>query len=271
MDYTNKTIRDIYIIKRDEEDIIKHKGKGGSSPIYVCKCLLCGKIFKRKIYNILNNKFGNCGCKSLQYDFTNQKFGKLLAIKPNGVNKKGQILWECLCDCGNYCIKTSYSLRVGYGIQCDMCKRKMISQKNSKPKKYSKRLYECYVNMKTRATNKNQDHNNRYINRGVKMCDEWLNDYYAFEKWALENGYNENLTLDRIDNNGNYEPNNCRWATAKEQANNRRTNRLLEYNNEFNTMANWSNILGIKYCNIQRMIKKGKTLSEIVIYYDKKH
>lgn len=270
MDYTGKTIRDIYIIRRDEEDLIKHKGKGGSSPVYVCRCLLCNKIFKRKIYNIINNKFGNCGCKSLQYDFTNQKFGKLIALKPIGNNKKGQILWECLCECGNHCVKTSYSLRVGYGVQCENCKRKTISQKNSKKQKYSKQLYYCYTNMKTRTTNKKQDVCNRYVNRGISICDEWKNDYYSFEKWALENGYKDGLTIERINNNGNYEPNNCRWASKEEQANNRRTNKFLEYNGEMDTMANWSKKLNIPYHNIQKMIQKGKTLQEIKNYYERK-
>ena len=81
------------------------------------------------------------------------------------------------------------------------------------------------------------------------MCDEWLS-FEPFKKWALSNGYQENLTIDRIDNDGNYEPFNCRWATAKEQGNNRRTNHLLTHNGETHTIKEWSEITGIKYCTL---------------------
>ena len=139
-----------------------------------------------------------------------------------------------------------------------------ISEKNRKYHIHSKRLYECYRNMKTRCTNKKQDGNNRYINRGISMCAEWQNDYSVFQTWALSNGYSEDLTLDRIDNNGNYEPSNCRWVNRKEQANNRRTNLCLTYNGETDTMANWCKKFNLPYYYVQYRANKGISLEDIL-------
>ena len=158
-------------------------------------------------------------------------------------------------------------LTKGYVFRCIKCGIKAIALKNTKYKIYSKRLHECYVNMKTRVTNKKQDSYNRYVNRNISMCDEWFNDYSAFQKWALENGYQENLTLDRIDNNGNYCPENCRWVDRVIQANNRRTNVILEMNGIKDTMANWSKKLNIPYYILQRK-HKNNSLEEIVDEYN---
>lgn len=261
-DYTGKTIRDIFIIRRNKENLQKTKGKGGIAPIYDCKCLLCGKEFSRDIYGIKNNVYGNCGCESLQYDLKGKKFGLLVAIKPLGLNKHNEKIWECVCECGEIVYKTSSALRKTIKTGCKKCQNKIVGEKNRKGCHHSKRLFECWVNMKTRATNLKQDKNNRYINRGITICDEWKNDYYAFEKWALENGYQDDLTIDRIDVNGNYEPNNCRWANATQQANNRRNNKMIEYNGEIDTLANWSRKFNVKYSSLQYQLSKGLSFEE---------
>ena len=101
-----------------------------------------------------------------------------------------------------------------------------------------------------------------YYGRGIRVCDEWQ-DFEPFAKWALNNGYSDGLSIDRIDNNGNYEPANCRWADAEAQANNRRTSKFIAYNGENLTIAQWSRKLGIAYDTILYNLSKGKTLEDI--------
>lgn len=118
-------------------------------------------------------------------------------------------------------------------------------------------LYRLYRGIKFRCTNREDYHSKYYVNRGITMCDEWLNNPKSFYDWALTTGYKKGMTIDRIDNNKGYSPDNCRWATIKEQSNNRRNNHLITINNETHTMAEWSDISGIPYSTIKRNIKKG--------------
>lgn len=97
---------------------------------------------------------------------------------------------------------------------------------------------------------------NNYGGRGIKVCEEWKNNFNHFAEWAYKNGYNENLTLDRIDVNGDYEPSNCRWVTLKQQENNRSNNHLITYKNETKTLAQWAEEKNIKYSTLERRINR---------------
>lgn len=119
------------------------------------------------------------------------------------------------------------------------------------------RLYAIWHGMKGRCYNKSHTHYNKYGGRGITICDEWLNSFQAFCDWAIQNGYSDNLTLDRKDTNGNYEPSNCRWATRKEQLNNRRNNIVITYNEKTQTLSQWSEELGIDYHKLLMRIKHG--------------
>lgn len=119
-----------------------------------------------------------------------------------------------------------------------------------------KRLYYIWKSMKARCTLKTNTSYKRYGGRGITVCKEW-EDYQTFKKWALENGYNDKLTIDRINSNGNYEPTNCRWATPKEQANNTRRNRLITAYGKTMTMTQWSEMTGIKVATIWARLNKG--------------
>ena len=116
--------------------------------------------------------------------------------------------------------------------------------------------------MKTRCLNPNCHAYKDYGGRGITICDEWINSVENFNEWAISNGYNENLTLDRIDVNGNYEPSNCRWTSRKSQANNKRNNHLLTFNNETHTIAEWGAILNINPISINKRLLIGWPVSK---------
>lgn len=108
------------------------------------------------------------------------------------------------------------------------------------------KLYEVWCTMRRRCNCPKVQSYKHYGGRGIKVCEEWQDDFLVFQKWAISNGYQEGLTLDRIDNNGNYEPSNCRWATMKVQANNQRTTLKIEYKGLTKTLHEWADFLGLK-------------------------
>jgi hypothetical protein len=172
-------------------------------------------------YSITESRNKQMGAK---IDITGRRFGSLTATKPtSNRNNQGGIIWECICDCGNVAYAAAHDLTKGNTHSCG------CSRKKPRPNrvKYDypgvgSRLYRIWSNMKTRCTNDHHDYRfSRYGGRGITMCELWKNDFGAFREWALANGYSDNLTIDRIDNDAGYEPGNCRWATMSEQSFNR--------------------------------------------------
>ena len=108
--------------------------------------------------------------------------------------------------------------------------------------------------MKSRCYNEKQDYYKTYGGRGIKVCDMWLNDYQLFAQWSMENGYNKTLTLDRIDNNGDYEPENCRWVTGLRQANNKSNNVYVNMQGKTQSVADWCRELKLSYSTIQHRV-----------------
>ena len=119
------------------------------------------------------------------------------------------------------------------------------------------RLYNIWRSMNQRCYNEKSVNFGRYGARGITVCDEWKEDFQSFHEWAMANGYSEELTIDRIDVNGNYEPSNCRWSTYKEQANNKRNSRIIECNGVSHTLGEWSEITGIRLATIWERLRKG--------------
>lgn len=124
------------------------------------------------------------------------------------------------------------------------------------------RLHIIWKAIKQRCYNPNTKRYKHYGGRGVTMCEEWKNNFLAFYEWAMENGYNDSLTIDRIDVNGNYESSNCRWATYKEQANNKRNRKTFSHNGKKHTLAEWSEITGIKVQTIWARLKSGWSIED---------
>lgn len=165
--------------------------------------------------------------------------------------------WEMKCKCGNIFVSQPSET----SGMCRDCAYKLIADKmrvhgeSPDSKKNASRLYGIWLNMRTRCKNQNSESYNLYGGRGITVCAEWDN-YLAFKKWAMENGYEDGLSIDRIDVNGNYEPNNCRWATQKEQCRNKRDNHFLTFNGETKTIAEWAEITGFNYHTIKQRINR---------------
>ncbi len=180
--------------------------------------------------------------KNFKNDLLNRKFGRLTPIKR--ISKNRRSYWICNCDCGNQTIVRRDGLLSGRIVSCGWYNKEKAKKGDSHRKhgKHGTRLYRIWQAMITRCYNQNQSEYKSYGGRGITVCDEWLHDFEAFYKWAIANGYDDSLTIDRIDNNGNYKPSNCRWATRKEQANNKSNNILLTYCGITKTVAEWSEI-----------------------------
>lgn len=192
---------------------------------------------------------------------TGEKINRLKLIKYTS-NGKGIFL----CECGTVKEISRYNVERGAVKSCGCLFKEHPN--NTKHSGSRTRLYIIWKGIRQRCNNPNCKIYKNYGGRGIKICNEW-NDYNNFKEWAINNGYKENLSIDRIDVNGNYTPENCRWTTSKVQANNKRNNRLLTLNGTTKTMSEWSEETGIKVATIWDRLNKGwsveKTLSQKVV------
>lgn len=201
-------------------------------------------------------------------DLTGQRFGRLVVLRETPKRDiGGNVWWECKCDCGNITCTSAQNLRKGCTKSCGCYNHDIITKDNPK---YKRPLYLIYHSMKCRCYNPNDRAFHNYGARGIKISDKW-NTYEKFEEWALENGYKKGLWLDRINNDLDYSPDNCRWATPKEQQNNKRTNRNIKIGDEEHTMQEWADITGIKAMTIARRIELGWKDKDIIKPVNKKY
>ena len=183
-------------------------------------------------------------------DITNEKYGSLTALKrvedyisPKGYKKEK---WLFKCDCGNFIVRNKDVVTKGECCSCGCEKQKRMIDYNKENKvkhnKRNTRLYRIWAGMKTRCFNKNDKTYIWYGKKGVSVCKEWIDDFMNFYKWSIQNGYKDNLTLDRINCFGNYEPENCRWVDVKTQCRNKRNNLKFTVNKEIKCLSEWAEI-----------------------------
>lgn len=198
----------------------------------------------------------------LSYDLTGKRFGRLTAIKEIRMNKDNRKGYICQCDCGTKKNILRCHIVAGAIVSCGCYGKEArikasykhgmaVSLKEDRP-----RLYEIWTGMKSRCRNLN---NKNYGGRGIKLCNEWCNDFKVFYDWAMANGYSDDFSIDRIDVDGNYEPDNCRWISQKEQTSNTRRNIKIKINGETKSVDEWSNITGIKYATLLHRYHSGES------------
>ena len=191
-------------------------------------------------------------------DLTGRRFGRLTVVGLAESTYAGRY-WLCKCECGNEINVQGSNLRSGNVTSCKCYRKEMQSITQIKHNMCHTKLYKVYSGILNRCKNKKWKY---YHGKGITICNEWKNDFMAFYNWATLNGYKEGLSIDRIDNDGNYDPNNCKWSTVKEQQRNRSVNHVLEFQGENKCISEWAEILNIDKRTILSRIRAGWSIEE---------
>lgn len=245
IDLSGQKISKLTVIKLSNDK----KDSNGTTKLWECHCD-CGNIVYKSA-RVLNeykklHKNASCGC-AIKKDLTGKRIGDL-SVKKYLYSKNKNRYWYCECVCGDNFVKSSsYLLK----SKC------LCSRKQQKQKQYIARIRKIFYKMKSRCYKENDTSYYDYGGRGIKICKQWLNDINKFICWSLTHGYSPMLEIDRINNNGNYEPKNCRWVDKYTQANNKRNNLNINYNGKTQCLRKWCRELNLPY---------RKTHKRIVLY-----
>lgn len=235
----------------------EEKSKNGVL-VWNCVCE-CGNTCTARGGNLKFGKSTHCGCMKKKRekvqiafsDISGERFGKLTVISIHNADK-GE--WNCKCDCGNDVIYTEKQLKSGTRKSCGCLSKRKRSTKRRLTKE-EKHIQSEWYSMRGRCS-ENYHGRRNYYDRGITICDEW-DDFDNFEQWALSNGYSRHLTLDRINPDKGYSPENCRWVTMKEQQNNKRNNVRIEINGATKTLKQWSEFYNLPYGTVKMRKRKG--------------
>lgn len=230
-------------------DHVSEQGK----TYWSCECE-CGKRIVVTRGNLTSGNAKTCGDrKHALHDLRGKRFGRLVVLDFDHINRNGHSCWLCRCDCGNEKVIERTHLMDGHITSCGCLKREMLTTHGSSKTP----LYDSWIDMRHRCSNPNNRNYHRYGGRGISVCNEWMDEFEPFCDWAMNNGYKPGLTIERSDNDGDYCPENCTWVDRMEQANNRGTNRLIEYGGEKHTVAQWARKIGVNYGTLLCRIKRG--------------
>lgn len=265
IDLTGKRFGSLTVIDRAPP----HRTPSGQViAMWNCECE-CGKHTVVSSQHLRDGDVISCGCSKHKHpknfkDLSGMRFGSLTVISDAGSHRTsgGQYkhLWKCLCDCGNETIVFAEKLTNGGTISCGCQKGLHIHNL------HNTRVYSIHQHMLQRCENPNNDAYMHYGGRGIKVCDEW-HDVKCFYEWAMSNGYDSSLTIDRIDVNGDYEPSNCRWVSRKEQSNNRRCSVSVTHNGETHTISEWADILNMPYDTLYQYHRRGRDIQSAIKHF----
>jgi len=240
--------------------VLRDSGERKSSiPMWECKCE-CGTYVKVHGSSLRGRKTLSCGCyqreqaKKNKNDLVGCKFGRLTVLRDSGSRKEEQVCWECSCECGKLVTVRAYSLKSGDTTSCGCFHIEQVIAKKTTHGMSSSRIYSIWVNMINRCYRPNTVNYDNYGGRGITVCDAWN----TFDGFYADMGDPPSAhSLDRIDSNGNYTKENCRWATNLQQANNARTNRVLTFNGMSKTMSEWERYLGFSTGLVRHRLNRG--------------
>lgn len=193
-------------------------------------------------------------------DIKGERFGLLTVHERAGSDRLGNAMWRCTCECGGQSIVSTHNLKRGHTKSCGCLQKESVTTHSGT----GTRLYRIWEGMKRRCYEITHAHFKDYGGRGITVCDEWLRSFEAFRDWALANGYRDDLTIDRKDNDGPYSPDNCHWATHKAQQNNMRSNRAITYKGETRTLAQWAELAGINKKTLQYRLNNGWSVEQAI-------
>ena len=238
---------------------------------WLCKCD-CGnpELISVRRQSLRHSLTTSCGCKlrGIKDDLTGKRFGRLSVVRFANRDSGGRSLWLCVCDCGSETVVEGYNLKSGQVQSCGCLHRETVSEQFTRHGMSTSRIYRTWSNMHQRCENENIQNYNNYGGRGISVCDEW-GDFENFKDWSLEHGYAEELSIDRINNNLGYFPENCRWTDGITQRNNTRRSHRFSYEGENKTIAEWSRCLNVVYTTLLNRINRGD-LRDFERYFNNK-
>lgn len=255
----------------------KARENGKQTFLVKCDCgnlkeILCDNIYKTKSCGCLSREKSSERLKTQHkekefpgtfkmQDLTGKRFGRLVVFGL-AYKKPPTIYWNCICDCGESRVVAAGNLRRGLTRSCGCLSREKASERGkvllTRHGHSSESLYRVWSSMRMRVSE--NDPTGRYFSRGIRCCEEWK-DFETFYQWAIGSGYRKGLSIDRIDNNGNYEPANCRWATNTQQQQNTRRTRMILFEGKTFCASEWSRRLGIPISTICKRDRNGKPIA----------